>query len=131
MSSAPCEAVYHASVATLSVGSVAGVTALVAFGIYFFGIHRRLVVINNRFDIDSSSWVLAFSISLGLCNASANIANFLCGPTCSATTLSCNTSLGTAMGYFFTALSVLFASIFKIISCVSQIDGKFLMAPRE
>lgn len=117
-SSLPCYEAFTISSANVGILSLAGLLAITVFITYAKKMHKtpNSRMMQNKFDVDSASWVAVLAIlNLG-CTQLVNIVNYHCGTECPSVTLTCNSQIGTAVGIFFSAISVTSAAILKLLS---------------
>jgi len=133
-SSIPCYEAYVLASISVSFGTVSAILAFSAFIMYAYTLHRypnAKFPNNTKYDIESASWVLVLTSIGGLATSTALILNYNCGASCSATTISCNTSIGTYAGTMIATFSAMCAAIMKNISVIYQIRNNNVIPPKN
>ncbi len=124
MSTYPCEIAYNISSTTVAIFSVAAVTGIISFIIYFIQLHKNpnYKPVETKYDIESASWVLILSIISGMVSSIITIINHECGPTCPSSTLQCNNQIGISIIALVSSISIMSAGIMKLLSLYTQIN---------
>jgi len=121
-SSIPCYEAYVLSSTAVSFGTVSATLATIAFAIYFYRLHRNpnMKVMQNKYDIESASWVMVLA-SIGALSVSTSvILNYQCGEHCPAATIQCNTQMGSAGAALIASIGSAGAAVMKLLSIKSQ-----------
>lgn len=119
--SALCAPAYYIASVTVSFASTAAILAIVAFGTFAVKLHRDpgAKFIQNKFDIESSSWLMILTSLSALVTSAAGIANYNCLG-CTAAEYTCISNMGTYTTGLVSAVSATGAAAFKIASLVYQ-----------
>ncbi len=124
MSSIPCYPANVMAIATTVTSIGAVVLAFSAFFLFVCSLHKdptKRFIVSTPYDIEGTSWILAFTAIGGIVLSSGVILNYHCGENCPSVTLACTTLTTQYGAYFVSALTSFFAAGFKIASIRSQI----------
>jgi len=117
-----CAEAYYIYTVSAPTTAIAILLGIVAFSMYAIRLHRNPTarIIQNKYDIESASWVLILVNLAALTSGGAAIVNYHCGEKCPTATLQCNTQIATATSALISAIGAVSAGVMKFLSIREQ-----------